>query len=130
MHPAWNRAARTPGDEERHPLVIVQVRVAHRRAVDDRRAVEQRAVVVRRVFQLLEKLRKPPDVVGVDLREVEDAILAAAVVRRVVERAAEPALGVGAVGVVAPELEREHPRDIRLEREHLEIEHQPHVLGK
>src|SRR5262245_50615742 len=32
---ACNRAAGMTGDEERHPLVVVQVRIAHRRPIQD-----------------------------------------------------------------------------------------------
>jgi hypothetical protein len=71
------RAAGAAGDEERHPIVIVKARVAHRRAIDEQRTVEQRAVDIRRVFQLLEEIRESSDVIRVDRREVENARLAA-----------------------------------------------------
>ena len=50
------------------------------------RVVEQVAVAVGRVLQLLEEVRHHADVVPVDLREVHDPIFALAVVRRRVER--------------------------------------------
>ncbi len=50
---------RLADEEQRTPLVVVQVRVAHRRAVDDQRVVEQVAVAVRRVLQLLERNTAP-----------------------------------------------------------------------
>ena len=43
------------------------------------------AVAVRRLLQLVEKVRHQADVIGVDLREVDDAILALAVMRGDVE---------------------------------------------
>ena len=83
--PPFSCAAGVAGEEQRAALVVVHVRVAHRRAVDDQRVVEQVAVAVRRVLQLLEEVRQQADVVLVDLRELDDAILALAVVRRGVE---------------------------------------------
>ena len=130
MQAALQRAAGAAGHEERHPLVVVQVGVAHRRSVDQQRVVQQRAVAVRRVLQLLEQVRHQADVIGVERREVEDLLLLAAVVRRVVERALEAALRIAAVRRVAPQLEREDARDVGRERQHLQVEHQLDVLAE
>ena len=128
--PPGDRAAGAAGHEERHPLVVVQVGVAHRRSVDQQRAVEQRAVAVRRVLQLLQQVRHQADVIRVQRREVEDLLLLAAVVRRVVEGALEAALRIAAVRRVATQLEREDPRDVGRECQHLQIEHQLDVLAE
>ena len=53
--PPFMRAARVPGYEERHALVIVLVGIAHRRPVDHERVVQHRAVPVRHFFELFEK---------------------------------------------------------------------------
>jgi len=67
------RTAGATGDEKRHPLVIVLIRVAHRRPVEEQGVVEDRGtVLVRDLPQSFEKVRNQADVVGVDLREVED----------------------------------------------------------
>jgi hypothetical protein len=55
MQSARHRAG-AAGDEERHPLVIVKVRIAHRRAIDEQGTLEQRAVGFGRVFQRLEEM--------------------------------------------------------------------------
>ena len=80
MHATLERAAGMPGEEERHALVIVQVRIAHRRAVHHQRVLEQVAVAFRRVLQLLEEIRNHADVVGVDRLELDNALFALAVV--------------------------------------------------
>ncbi len=125
---ALERAAGLAGEEQRAALVIVDVRVAHRRSVDHQRVVEQVAVAVRRVLQLLQEIRQHADVVAVDLREVEDAILAIAVVRRRVEAGVDAAVRVDAARRVAAHLEREHARGVRRERHRLQVEHQLDVL--
>ena len=81
-------------------------------------------------FSLSRKIRNHADVVLVDLREVQDALFLFLVVRRGVERALVAALREGAVRRIATQLEREDTRDIRGERQRLEIEHQLHVLGE
>ena len=83
---ALQRAAGLAGEEQRAALVVVQVRIAHRRAVDDQRVVEHVAVAVRNLLQLVEQVRHQADVIGVDLLEVGDAILAIEVMRSGVER--------------------------------------------
>ena len=127
---ALDRAVGPPGHEERHPLVVVQVRVAHRRAVDQQRPVEQRAVAVRGVLQRFEQIRHQPDVIRVQHREVANLVFLAAVMRRVVKRPFEAALGIDAVRRITTELEREHARDVGREGEHLQIEHQLDVLAE
>ena len=54
-------------DEVRQREVIVRVAVAHVAAVEQHRVVEQRAVAVGRVLQLLQELAELRDVVGLDL---------------------------------------------------------------
>ena len=93
------------GQEQRAALVIVDVRVAHWRAVDDEAPVEQVAVAIRRVLQLLEEIRHQADVVLVDLRELRDAVLAIAVMRGRMERRVHAAQRVDAGRAVASELE-------------------------
>ena len=83
---ALQRAAGVAGEEQRAALVVVHVRVAHRRAVDDQRVVEQVARRRPACSSAFEEVRQQADVVLVDLRELGDAVLAVAVVRRGVER--------------------------------------------
>ena len=127
---AAQRATGLAGEEQRAALVVVHVRVAHRRSVDHQRVVEQVVLAVRRVLQLLQEVRNHADVIAVDLHEVGDALLALAVVRGGVERAADAALGIDARRTVAAHLEREDARRVRRERQHLQVEHQLDVLGE
>ena len=71
-----------PGEEQRASLVVVHVGVPYRRPVDDERLVEEVAVPFLNILQLLEEVGYEADVVFIDLRELRDAILALAVVRR------------------------------------------------
>ena len=64
--------------------------------------VEQRAVAIRgRRAQLLQEIGQLAHMIGVDLRQLEDALFTIAVMRRVVERPFEPALRIRAIGPVA-----------------------------
>src|SRR5262249_4555223 len=69
MQVALQRAAGVARQEERHALVIVNVRIAHRRAVQHQGVVEEGALAVARVLQLLEQIRHHAHVVPVDLGE-------------------------------------------------------------
>ena len=66
--------------------------------------------------------------VAVDLAELDDRVLAAAVVRRRVERPVGAAQRVDPARRVAAHLEREHAGDVALEGEGLHVEHQLDVL--
>ena len=52
-----------------------------------------------------------------------------AVVRERMVRIGHADLGVGAVAGLARELEGDDPRDVALQRQHLQVEHQPRVVG-
>src|SRR5690606_14018931 len=121
-------STRVPREEERAALVVVHVRVAHRRPVDDERVVEQRALAVGRLPELLEEVRQDADVIPVDAWKRLHAVFALAVVRGRMEAGGDAALRVHAVRRVASELEREHTRDLRREGHRLQIEHQLDVL--
>ena len=57
-----------PSSDQRAALVVVDVAVAHRRAVDDQALVEQRRVAFLDRLQLLQEVGQQADVVPVDLR--------------------------------------------------------------
>ncbi len=81
-------------------------------------------------FSFVEEIRHQADVVLVDPREVQDLVFLLLVVRRRVEGALVAALGIHAVRRVAAELEREDARQIRRERQRLQVEHQLDVFGE
>ena len=125
---ALELSAGVPGQEQRAALVVVHVRVAHRRPVEHQRVVEQAALAVGGVLQLVQEIRQHADVVGVDLLEVADPVLAVLVMRGRVERGLHAAVGEHAVRGVAAQLEGEHPRDVAGEGDRLQVEHQLDVL--
>ena len=81
----FSAPAGVAGEQQRAALVVVHVRVAHRRSVDDRRVLEQIALAIGGLLQPIEEVRQQADVVAVDLRELENALVAILVMRRDVE---------------------------------------------
>ena len=61
-----------PSQEQRHALVVVDVRIAHGAAVEHHRMVQQVAVAIRRVLQLVQEIRQQADVIAVQLGELGD----------------------------------------------------------
>ena len=94
-----------------------------------KRVIQQRAVTFRRRLQLLEVIREQRHVERVDLRHPRDLVRIVAVMRQRMMRIGHADLGVGAVARLARELERDHPRHVALQRQHLQVEHQLRVIG-
>ena len=91
--------------------------------------VEQRRVAVLRCdCSFSRKYGSRLDVIPVDLAELGDVRRLVAVMRRRVEALGDAALRIDAARRVAAHLEREHARDVGLERERLQVEHQLDVL--
>jgi sugar (pentulose or hexulose) kinase len=76
---AFEVAAGMSRQEQRAAFVVVHVRVAHRRAVDHQRILEQVLVALTQVLELLEEVRHERDVMLVDLRELRDPVFSLAV---------------------------------------------------
>src|SRR5215831_16515681 len=85
MQTTFERAAGMSGKEYRHTLMVVQVRVAHRRTVKDQTVIEQRAVAVWGLLQLVQEIRNHADVIFVDRRELRDSLLILVVMRSSME---------------------------------------------
>ena len=68
--------------------------------------------------------------IAIDQVEVENRGLAAAMVRGGMESLVGSTLGVGAARCITAGLERDDTRHVRLKCQHLEVEHQLHVLGE
>ena len=109
--------------------MVVDVGVAHAAAVEVERVIEQRAVAVRRGFQLCEELGEQRDVELVDLRHLGDFLRIVAVVGKRVMRIGDADFRVGAVAGFAGELEGDDAGDVALQGQHLQVEHQPGVVG-
>ena len=58
-----------------------------------------------------------------------DLVGVVAVVRQRMVRIGHADLRIRAIARLAGELERDHPRDVALQRENLQVEHQPGVVG-
>ena len=65
----------------------------------------------------------------VDLGHLGDLLGVVAVVRQRVVRVGDADLGIGPVAGLAGELEGDDAGDVALERQHLQVEHQPGVVG-
>ena len=128
VHARLDGPAAAAQQNQRAIAMVVGVADRHRRSVEHEGLVQKTGLAVHRGLQLLEEVRQQRDVVLVDLAKLPDALLRRAVMRRVVEPAIDAALRIDAAGTVAADLEREHARRVRREREHLEIEHQLDVF--
>ena len=117
-----------PSKDQRHALVIVDVRIAHRAAVHHHRMIQQIAVAIRGVLQLLQEVRQQADVIAVELREFGDLGGIFAVMRAGMERRLHAAFRPHAAADVAAHLECRDAGDVGHERQRLQIEHQLDVL--
>ena len=81
MTVAFQLPVRRPGQHDRQIVVRVNVRFADAAAEQHERVVEQRAVAVGRVLQLLEQIREHGDVQLVYLDEFVDLLRVALMVR-------------------------------------------------
>ena len=80
-------------------------------------------------FSLREELGEQRHVELIDLRHARDLVRIVAVMRQRMMRIGHADFGIGAVAGFARELERDDARDVALQRQHLQIEHQPGVVG-
>ena len=110
--------------------MVVQVRVAHRRSIDNHRLIQHVAIALRDALQFVQEIRQHRDVILVDQVKIFHAFFRAAMMRRRMERFVRAAFGVRATGPVATHLEGEHPRHIRREGERLNIKHELHVFAE
>ena len=103
--------------------------IAHAAAVQVERMVEQRAVAFRRGLQLLQELREQRDVELIDLGHLGDLLRIVAVMRQRMMRIGNADLRIGAVAGFARQLKRDDARDVALQRQQLQVEHQSGVVG-
>ena len=66
----------------------------------------------------------------VDLRDLLDLVRITTVVAGGMVWLWNPDFRIGTVAELARELEGDDPRDIGLKRQHLEVEHEPRVIGE
>src|SRR5450432_3444135 len=121
--------AGSTGDKDRKVDVVMLVAVAHSAAVKVERVVEQRAVAFRNGLELLQEVREERDVKFVDPGYLREHFGVAVVVRERMVRFGDSYLGIGPVAGFTGQLERNHARHVALQRQGLEIELEPGVIG-
>ena len=130
MPPALQPRRRAPGNQNRQILVIVQTRIPHTAPIQIHRMVQQRPLPVLRRLHPLQKLRKQRDVISVDLRNLGHLKRVIPMVARRMMRIPDANLRIRPVALLPRKLERNHPRNISLKRQYLQVEHQLRMIGK
>ena len=97
----------------------MHIRVAHVGAVEDQRVIQQRAVPIGRVLQLVQIVGQALHVIAVDLGVILDAIRVLRVVRSAMETCVGAAGRETAAGQIAGIEHGRHARDVRLEGQSL-----------
>src|SRR5258708_6108022 len=119
---------RAPGQENRHALVIMNIPVAHGAAIQNHRMIQQIAVTIRRILQLLEEIRQQADMVAIELGELRDFSWIFLMMRTRMKRSLHSALRKYACAHIAAHLECGNASRFRHESQDLQIEHQPDML--
>src|SRR5688572_2496963 len=130
MPPTLQASRGTACNQDRKVLVIVEAGIPHSASIQVHRMVEQRPVAVWRGLHLLEELREQGDMERIDLGDLLDLFGIIAVMARRMVRIWHADLWIRAVAQLARELERDDARNVCLERENLQIEHELRVVGK
>ena len=97
-------------------------------AVHHRHVIQQRAVAVGRRLQLPEQPGEHLHVIGVDLGDLRDLLRFLLMVRDRVMRVGHADLRIGHAAVLVSHHEGDDAREIALKRQHLQVEHQVHVI--
>ena len=118
------------GQEQGTALMVVEVGVPHRRAINNQALFEQVAVALGCIPELLQEVRDHADVVLVDQCEVLDPFLLSSVMRSRVKGRVYSAAGIDSSGTVPSHFKRENPGRIRCESQCLQIEHELDVVGE
>src|SRR5262249_15066709 len=128
MTPALDASRAAADEHQRQVVARVPLAVRNAGAVQNRRVIEQRAVAVRRRTQLRQILREQLRVVAVDLRHLRDELGDVVVMRQRVVRLGHADLRIRPRALLLADHERDHPRQVRLERQELQVEHDREVI--
>ena len=120
----------TSRDDDRQVHEIVIVGIAEGRTAQNKRAVQQRTLPVLRFLHAVQVIGKEFHVIAVDLRQLFHLVRIVAVMAEHVMRIRHADFRIGTVADLAADHERAHSGDIRLHRQHLQIDHQPDVFGE
>ena len=128
--PWQHRAAESDPEGARAEGLGPDLRAVYRRrrghvaALVDQHVVEQRAIAILNLRQLVAEIGEVLDVIPVDLRVVGDVLRLVAVVRRAVPAAGESRLREAGAAQVAPQHEGDRTRDVAFEGQSHEVVHQ------
>ena len=128
MQIAFQLSIGATGQENRHALVVMNIAVAHGAAIQNHGMIQQIAITIRRVLQLLEEARKQADMVAVEFCELRDLRWILLMMRARMKRSLYSALREHARTHIAAHLERGNASGLRHESQDLQIEHQPYML--
>src|SRR5206468_2237178 len=74
---------------QRDALVIVKVRITHRRSVKNQALIQQALSALLSLFHLVDEIGDDADVILVDRRKLKDALLGVSVMRSIVKSRAD-----------------------------------------
>src|SRR5215510_9362618 len=97
----------------------MHIRVSKWRSIKNQRVVEQRAITVGHLLQLVQEVRNQTDMVFVDRGELRDSLLILSVVRSPVEPDSNATFREGSSRGIATQLKRRHASNVTGEGEHL-----------
>ena len=126
---AFHARLRTTSDDYGQIRMVVDVRVTDTAAVKVKRMIEQGAVAFFRVHQLADKLGEERYVELIDFCHAGDFVRVVAVMGKRMMRIRHADLRVSAVAGFASQLERDDARDVALQREDLQVEHEPSMIA-
>ncbi len=128
MQIAFQLPIRAAGQENRHALMVMNIAVAHGAAIQNHRMIQEIAVTIRRVLQLLKKVRKQADMVAVEFCELRDFRWILLMMRARMKGSLYSALREHPRTHIAAHLERGNASGFRHESQDLQIEHQPDMF--
>src|SRR5262245_45280262 len=106
----------------RRIVMLMLIRIAHVRAVENQRVVEQSSVAVRRGLQLVEEVRQHLNVITVDLRVVGNSPGVLGMMRASMKTGVRAACRIVAICQIARAKKRGDASHIRLERQSGKVE--------
>ena len=128
MPSTFEFACAAANEHERQVVARMRIAVRDARAIEDRGVIEQRSITVLRLPQPLEVLAEELGVVRVDFRHALDQRWVVAMMRERVVRFRHADLRVRPCALLLADHERDDAREVRLERQQLQVEHECQVI--
>ncbi len=128
MTSALDLPRRAACQQDGQVLVRVHIAVAQAASVDEHRVIQQVAIAVRRGPQPVQVVREHLDMMRVDLGELFDLLPVSLMMRDSVMRIGNADRTIRPVAAFPADHDRDHAREVRLERDHLKIEHQLRMI--